>query len=551
MSSFTQGMRSWGVRLALVALVGSLAAPAAALAGDVSFTADTDIDVPTSGIGLVILSGSAADSVVLDTNTVTVTVSGLDTLTLRAPGRNKLTNDKGISQCLESGGQVQITVDAADSPIVFTPSATTCSTGGGGGGGGGSSTAPDTTPTIDLTAPSGTVTAGSAVSVTWTVGGSGIQGVRLAYSINGGLNFTTIADNAPKTGPYAWTVPATLSGSVILRATGRDGSGSTFATDQTTLTVAAPGAVPEEVVPSPEMGTLPALSTLTDEQAGITRDSAGRRVAPLSGTTGASPVTGAVEPVSTVRPGQLIRGNSYPTIYLVTDDLKRHPFWDATSYFTWTDSWDRAVWVTDATLSTLPMSYPMLPKPGVVLVKIASDPKVYAVGPGDGTTYQLRWVPTEAVAIALYGSAWSDYVIDLEPTTLARYGSGTDMTSSDAVSRSIMKTRAQLAALVAGTAPPAPVAPSPSAPAAAPTSACTLGVRVDRFLAVGSSGPDVLAMQKLLKCLGSFPTGVEPNGYFGPSTDAAVKDFQSDKGLDVRGYVGPGTRDALNAYLAP
>ena len=84
----------------------------------------------------------------------------------------------------------------------------------------------------------------------------------------------------------------------------------------------------------------------------------------------------------------------------------------------------------------------MLPNSGVVLVKIQSDPKVYAID-NDNV---LRWVPDETTAISLYGSNWADYVIDLEPTIFARYTMGEQMTQDGQVDTRIMKTRAELAA---------------------------------------------------------------------------------------------------------
>jgi hypothetical protein len=64
------------------------------------------------------------------------------------------------------------------------------------------------------------------------------------------------------------------------------------------------------------------------------------------------------------------------------------------------------------------------------------------------------------------------------------------------------------------------------------------------FLTIGSIGTEVLELQKRLAALGYFT--VEPTGYFGPVTKAAVKAFQAAHGLDQFGYVGPGTRAALN-----
>jgi peptidoglycan hydrolase-like protein with peptidoglycan-binding domain len=66
-----------------------------------------------------------------------------------------------------------------------------------------------------------------------------------------------------------------------------------------------------------------------------------------------------------------------------------------------------------------------------------------------------------------------------------------------------------------------------------------------KALKVGSSGTEVLQLQKLLNQLG-FLT-VEPTGTFGPMTASAVKKFQSSHGLEAVGSVGPGTRAKLNA----
>ena len=93
--------------------------------------------------------------------------------------------------------------------------------------------------------------------------------------------------------------------------------------------------------------------------------------------------------------------------------------------------------VTDATLASLDLGLPMLPKAEVVMVKIQSDPKVYAIE-GDNT---LRWVASEAVASELYGTNWSDYIIDIEPTFIARFEKGEDILSADDYSLDISKAK--------------------------------------------------------------------------------------------------------------
>jgi len=64
-------------------------------------------------------------------------------------------------------------------------------------------------------------------------------------------------------------------------------------------------------------------------------------------------------------------------------------------------------------------------------------------------------------------------------------------------------------------------------------------------LKLGSSGPDVKALQQKLKDLGFDPNGVDGN--FGAGTKNAVIAFQQSKGLQTDGVVGPGTQAALDA----
>lgn len=68
------------------------------------------------------------------------------------------------------------------------------------------------------------------------------------------------------------------------------------------------------------------------------------------------------------------------------------------------------------------------------------------------------------------------------------------------------------------------------------------------YLKQGAENDEVLELQKVLQKLGHLK--VAPNGYFGPSTFAAVKKFQAERGLDQLGAVGPGTRLELNSLTS-
>ena len=70
-----------------------------------------------------------------------------------------------------------------------------------------------------------------------------------------------------------------------------------------------------------------------------------------------------------------------------------------------------------------------------------------------------------------------------------------------------------------------------------------LADKSDPTLKQGAKRVAVRGLQRML--LGRGYDVEEIDGRFGPKTDAAVRAFQSDHGLDVDGIVGPKTWDAL------
>ncbi|MFA5946020.1 MAG: Ig-like domain-containing protein [Patescibacteria group bacterium] len=297
-------------------------------------------------------------------------------------------------------------------PLLFTVVSSSSSGGGSSG---------TVTHSVIVNSPNGgqTYHAGDIASVSWTGSNAGL--VNLYYSTSNGGTDTLIASNLGESGTYSWTVPNVSSADAFVKAVGYDNT-TLLALDSsdTAFTIIGNTALP------PATQT-PATSTT--HPAGM----------------GVSPITGLPEATNIVTVGDLIRGDQYPTVYYVDANFLRHPFQDAQTYLTYNSSWNIVRTVTGATLSTLTIGKPMLPKAGVVLVKIVSDPRVYAFQTDSVTgTTLLRWIPSESVAIALYGASWADYVIDIAPTLYTQFGHGADMTSSVTVDRTIMKTRVHL-----------------------------------------------------------------------------------------------------------
>ena len=78
-----------------------------------------------------------------------------------------------------------------------------------------------------------------------------------------------------------------------------------------------------------------------------------------------------------------------------------------------------------------------------------------------------------------------------------------------------------------------------------------LGYIFSTNLTVGSTGPDVAALQSYLISRGynipDIASGSTARGYFGATTKAAVMRYQSVNGINESGYVGPLTRAKLNS----
>jgi len=162
-------------------------------------------------------------------------------------------------------------------------------------------------------------------------------------------------------------------------------------------------------------------------------------------TQGLSPYDGSLEDIVPVHDMELIVGENYPTVYLVQNGTRR-PYTNETAFYSWHTSQDSILHVTNATLSSIPLGAPVLYKPGVVLVKIQSDARVFAIEvDADGNAKDvLRWVSTEDVARDIYGDAWAEYIIDIQPTEFARYSVGEKIEADYSVDTASMLKRSKI-----------------------------------------------------------------------------------------------------------
>ncbi|MDO8598579.1 MAG: S8 family serine peptidase, partial [bacterium] len=123
--------------------------------------------------------------------------------------------------------------------------------------------------------------------------------------------------------------------------------------------------------------------------------------------------------------GSLLRGRG-ATVYLIASDGKRYAFPDAQTFRSWYADDGGVQRVSDTILAAFPLGGLATIRPGTFLVKIQTDPKVYAVESG-GT---LRGLPSEEVARALFGPLWNRRILDVPDAFFATYRMGSPVSGA-------------------------------------------------------------------------------------------------------------------------
>lgn len=163
---------------------------------------------------------------------------------------------------------------------------------------------------------------------------------------------------------------------------------------------------------------------------------------------------GVSGPVSAayLTPGSLIKGST-SAVYYYGNDGKRLAFPQEKIFKTWYTDFSSIKQITDSELARIPLGPNVTYRPGVRLVKITTDPKVYAVAQPN----VLRWVQSEALAAALYGTNWNQRIDDISDAFFVNYTVGAPITQASDFSPSNELATSRIDPL---TSPPPIVAPT-------------------------------------------------------------------------------------------
>ncbi len=144
-----------------------------------------------------------------------------------------------------------------------------------------------------------------------------------------------------------------------------------------------------------------------------------------------------ISPVkASAQAGDLIKKDGLSTVYYLGADGKRYVFPNDATYFSWHKDFSGVVTVSATELSSYPLGANIVIRPGTKLVKITTDPSVYAVE-ANGV---LRKIQSESDAIALYGSNWAKRVVDVADSFFTNYTIGTPLPTGTVPAGSLVKT---------------------------------------------------------------------------------------------------------------
>jgi hypothetical protein len=262
-------------------------------------------------------------------------------------------------------------------------------------------------------------THGATVGLAWTPANGAFVKYKIYYSTDNGTTWTTVTDNLTSAS-YSWTVPDASTVLGKIKVEGYDGSGSLLAsaTSNGSFTIVGTAAAPPAV--TPPVGAPPPA---TDSNVTGAYSSASA----LANTSDINTDKGlTAPPVGTpvyCTAGGLIKG-SLPAVYYCGKDGKRYVFVNSRVYFTWYPDFSGVQIISDTDLANIPLGGNITYRPGVKMVKIQTDPKVYAVARGG----VLRWVETEAIAARLYGANWNKMVDYIPDAFFVNYKVGTPIT---------------------------------------------------------------------------------------------------------------------------
>lgn len=138
-------------------------------------------------------------------------------------------------------------------------------------------------------------------------------------------------------------------------------------------------------------------------------------------TVGTAAVVHPTHAATPSTPPNLIRSATHGTMYYLGVDGMRYVFPNQATYNTWYDATSVGIpALSDTELGLIQIGGNVTYKPGSTLVKIQSDPRIYAIDQGA----VLRDLATPEAATALFGDDWQNHITEIEEIYFGNYTIG-------------------------------------------------------------------------------------------------------------------------------
>lgn len=372
-------------------------APISVAAAPIFHVVDTTVTVGNKTF--IIKAGSVREQLDAGADSLTVSVPASEALILvsPAPDRWVLENDGLLPTCtvLDSSKDNWLLISGPKT-VTIRPGEYHCSS---------ATTYNKPMASFSQPAAGATLKSGDQYQIFWQMSGNPVPAVRLRLSTDGGSTFPlTLAESENNNGFFQWTVPTLVTtDNAYLKLDGIDGSGSILALAMS------------------HQFTIQGITAQEEAQSHLDYNAETATAAAVSISVNQDFYLAVGDPEPICPAGLLVKAASNPAVYYCGADGKRHAFPNQRIYDSWyVGDFAGVVTVSDEELAKIRLGRNVTYRPGVRLVKIQTDPKVYAVD-ADGV---LRWVPSEETARLLYGDNWNQKVDDVPDAFFADYEIG-------------------------------------------------------------------------------------------------------------------------------
>ncbi|MFH2062831.1 MAG: hypothetical protein ABIJ46_01610 [bacterium] len=397
--------------LASAVVLVSLLAGAVPVSAAGTSTFLTDTSYALTGGTMVVKAGSSYSSLSVSDDSVTAAIPAGEAFEVRTPGLypSVVENDGGVAICNVISDRDNRLLVYGPRTVTFRPLDQKCTVIS-------AAYSINTTPDIGFVAPAAgdRLVPGSRVNVFWSnLAGHSPNAVRLRLSTDGGQTFgTVLADGLINSGFYVWEVPSSLSAAHARIKLDAYDSGFIVA-----LAMSGEFAIGDATDSGEEE---PAPTETTGSQTLVSYGYDPTAATFAASTIGADLGLSTSDAPAGCVPNMRIKSMSDSAVYYCGVDGRRYVFPNLATHRTWYDDFAGVVELSDSQIASVPLGGNVTYRPGVRLIKIQTDPKVYAVDAG-GT---LRWLRTEAVAAALYGASWNRLVDDVSDALFVNYTVG-------------------------------------------------------------------------------------------------------------------------------